>query len=136
LFYHSYEQQVRRAIVIVHNECAYCGKYSQCTDHIIPRCLGGISNSFNMIGACNKCNSVKGGYLLDKHSIQYLRLEAWIRWPDVVRVAKSFNPHKDINWLDYKPCHVHHVKENRMIETLLSGDNLVKCKVVARGLYI
>ena len=41
--------------------CAYCSKHADTVDHILPRCLGGISSFENVVAACFKCNSKKGG---------------------------------------------------------------------------
>lgn len=39
--------------------CAYCGKYGDTIDHIIPKDLGGLETWDNVITACTKCNNVK-----------------------------------------------------------------------------
>ncbi|MGL4998014.1 MAG: HNH endonuclease [Cetobacterium sp.] len=41
--------------------CAYCGNHADTVDHINPRCLGGVSSWDNVVAACFKCNSKKGG---------------------------------------------------------------------------
>ena len=47
------------------NRCQYCGKHfplSELTlDHVVPRTLGGVSSWDNLVCACVKCNSRKGG---------------------------------------------------------------------------
>ncbi|MBF0651280.1 HNH endonuclease [Dysgonomonas sp. GY75] len=41
--------------------CAYCGKAGKLTkDHVIPRHYGGPDMVFNIIPACQSCNSSKG----------------------------------------------------------------------------
>jgi 5-methylcytosine-specific restriction endonuclease McrA len=41
--------------------CAYCGRAGKMTkDHIIPRHYGGGDTVFNIIPACQHCNSSKG----------------------------------------------------------------------------
>ena len=46
-------------------ECQYCGKKclsAELTyDHVVPRTLGGKTNWTNIVSACFKCNSRKGG---------------------------------------------------------------------------
>lgn len=46
-------------------ECQYCGKscnISELTyDHVIPRSKGGRTEWTNIVSACTKCNSYKGG---------------------------------------------------------------------------
>jgi 5-methylcytosine-specific restriction endonuclease McrA len=50
--------------------CQYCGgefKTHQLTfDHVIPRCKGGTTSWENIVAACQKCNSAKGGQLPKK----------------------------------------------------------------------
>lgn len=41
--------------------CAYCGKYGDTVDHVIPRCQGGRSTWLNCVAACAKCNGRKKG---------------------------------------------------------------------------
>ena len=41
--------------------CAYCGKAATSVDHITPRALGGKSEESNLVSACKRCNSRKGG---------------------------------------------------------------------------
>lgn len=47
------------------NRCQYCGKKSHTSelslDHIVPRTLGGGSSWENIVCACTKCNTKKGG---------------------------------------------------------------------------
>lgn len=46
------------------HECAYCGKYADTIDHIIPRSKNGPHEWANVIAACMPCNSRKSDYLL------------------------------------------------------------------------
>jgi hypothetical protein len=41
------------------NECAYCGKYADTVDHIIPRSKGGADVAENIVPCCKSCNSSK-----------------------------------------------------------------------------
>ena len=42
--------------------CCYCGSmYRLCADHLIPKMRGGSDASDNLIWACRRCNSSKGG---------------------------------------------------------------------------
>ncbi len=45
--------------------CFYCGleldPFNFHTDHFIPRCLGGGDEEENLVPACKKCNTSKGG---------------------------------------------------------------------------
>ncbi len=44
--------------------CAYCGKVmpmnERTNDHIIPRCAGGATETYNIVICCPNCNSLKG----------------------------------------------------------------------------
>ena len=43
------------------NRCCYCGeKVKLSIDHLIPRILGGVDCSDNLVYACKTCNSSKG----------------------------------------------------------------------------
>ena len=42
--------------------CSYCGDRDRlCADHLIPKMRGGLDASDNLILACRRCNSSKGG---------------------------------------------------------------------------
>src|SRR5690554_1480159 len=43
------------------NECQYCGATKSLTiDHVIPKSKGGMTNWYNLITACHRCNTQKG----------------------------------------------------------------------------
>ena len=43
------------------HKCAYCHKNKKLTiDHVVSLRMGGADDVDNMVGACDKCNSVKG----------------------------------------------------------------------------
>jgi hypothetical protein len=46
--------------------CAYCGGKMQAIDHVIPRSAGGATRVDNIVPCCKRCNSKKGGHLLDE----------------------------------------------------------------------
>lgn len=46
--------------------CAYCGKFGDTIDHIVPKCLGGGESWDNVITACKKCNNKKDNKLLSE----------------------------------------------------------------------
>lgn len=41
------------------NTCAYCGKFANTVDHIVPRAHGGITEWSNLIASCFPCNQKK-----------------------------------------------------------------------------
>lgn len=65
------------------DECIYCGSKSDLTvEHVLPRSCGGPDITDNVIRACKKCNSSKGGK----------RLYEWIglkNKDDVPRIAEG-----------------------------------------------
>lgn len=46
--------------------CAYCGKYGDTIDHVVPRFLGGKNIWENVVAACSKCNGKKGHKTLEQ----------------------------------------------------------------------
>ena len=46
--------------------CAYCGKFGDTIDHIVPKCLGGGESWDNVITACSSCNNKKDNKLLSE----------------------------------------------------------------------
>lgn len=43
------------------HRCAYCHKSKKLTiDHVVSLRMGGADSVDNMVGACDKCNSIKG----------------------------------------------------------------------------
>jgi len=43
------------------NQCVYCGSRENLTlDHVIPKTLGGRTDSTNLVPACGTCNLQKG----------------------------------------------------------------------------
>ncbi len=48
-------------------KCAYCRAPYECFDHVGPIAHGGVTSSFNLVPACNRCNQSKR----DKH---------WLSW--------------------------------------------------------
>jgi 5-methylcytosine-specific restriction endonuclease McrA len=56
--------EVKQRIQAFDNACAYCGKPGNITlDHFIPISLGGTDTLWNLIPACNRCNSSKNASL-------------------------------------------------------------------------
>jgi 5-methylcytosine-specific restriction protein A len=42
-------------------QCAYCGGLATTADHVVPRSRGGSDDPSNLVAACRRCNSRKGG---------------------------------------------------------------------------
>ena len=65
--------------------CHYCGSHSLLTaDHKTPEAKGGLTNSENLVTACQPCNSAKGtmNYQTFKFSTQIKGLEVKINGSD------------------------------------------------------
>lgn len=55
----------RRGVLIRDgHSCAYCGKYADTIDHVIPRAAGGRSTYENCVAACTHCNRKKSNKFL------------------------------------------------------------------------
>jgi 5-methylcytosine-specific restriction endonuclease McrA len=55
----------RRGVLVRDNHtCAYCGKYADTIDHVLPRHAGGTSTYENCVASCLSCNGKKSNKLL------------------------------------------------------------------------
>lgn len=55
----------RRGVLVRDNfTCAFCGKYGDTIDHVVPRSLGGGSTYENCVAACSPCNRKKSNKTL------------------------------------------------------------------------
>ncbi len=43
------------------HRCQYCGRPAENLDHVIPRAQGGEHSWLNVVAACKRCNTKKGG---------------------------------------------------------------------------
>ncbi len=43
------------------HRCQYCGRQAENLDHVVPRSQGGEHSWLNVVAACHRCNSKKGG---------------------------------------------------------------------------
>ena len=43
------------------HRCQYCGRQAENLDHVIPRSQGGEHSWLNVVAACRRCNTRKGG---------------------------------------------------------------------------
>jgi 5-methylcytosine-specific restriction endonuclease McrA len=41
--------------------CQYCGREAENLDHVVPRSQGGEHAWYNVVAACRRCNTKKGG---------------------------------------------------------------------------
>ena len=61
-------------------ECAYCGRYADTIDHIIPRSKGGTDVEENIVPCCKSCNSSKkdkdlADFLNDSFILTYQKID-------------------------------------------------------------
>lgn len=68
------------------NTCAYCGKYADTVDHVIPRSRGGEDTWFNFVAACFSCNNKKDDKTPQEAGMK-LRWEPYV--PDVSRAQRK-----------------------------------------------
>jgi hypothetical protein len=79
--------------------CHYCGAPATTRDHIVPSSLGGFTRPFNLVPACQPCNTAKGAKLptckCDKCRWALSRWhdgEGWNRGYDMSRTVGGYQP--------------------------------------------
>jgi 5-methylcytosine-specific restriction endonuclease McrA len=59
------------------SKCWYCGRQltrrTKTRDHVLPRCMGGLTQFGNIVPACRRCNEWKAAFMLDT-----FRLVFWL----------------------------------------------------------
>ncbi len=90
----------RRAVFLRDDyTCQYCGARAENVDHVVPKTQGGRHEWLNVVAACRRCNSKKGGRTPSQAG---LRLRRSPREPDRhawVAVALGSDP--DVAWEPY-----------------------------------
>lgn len=62
-------------------QCGYCGSDKNlCVDHVLPILLGGTDDDRNLLTACKKCNTGKGGRTLEQADMHLRKPEAQERF--------------------------------------------------------
>lgn len=60
------------------SQCQYCGKFldrkEYTYDHVVPKSLGGKSSWWNLVLACQKCNSRKANKTLEQSGMKLLQV--------------------------------------------------------------
>lgn len=78
------------------NYCQYCGKTFErrrlTLDHVRPRRLGGKSTWENVVVACRRCNTRKGGRLPDEVGMRLIRKPFRPAWATRVGLAVGSSP--------------------------------------------
>lgn len=79
--------------------CQYCGRSAENIDHVVPKSQGGTHTWENVVAACRRCNSRKGGHtpreaglVLKKRPVAPRR-QSWI--------AVATGPRPDPDWVEY-----------------------------------
>jgi len=80
-------------------KCQYCGRQAENLDHVIPKSQGGTHIWENVVAACRRCNTKKGGRTPRQAGIDLLRKPSVPRRDTWVAVALGFRP--DPGWEAY-----------------------------------
>lgn len=90
----------RRAVFLRDDHaCQYCGHAAENIDHIVPRSQGGTHVWENVVAACRRCNSRKGGRTPEQAGLSLRRSPQVPRRHTWVQVALGSNP--DPSWEQY-----------------------------------
>lgn len=84
----------RRAIFLRDgHRCQYCGRSAENVDHVIPKVQGGTHRWENVVAACRRCNTRKGGRTPTQAGLTLRRLPTQPGRFDWVHVAAGGTPH-------------------------------------------
>lgn len=90
----------RRAVFIRDADtCQYCGRAAENIDHVIPKVQGGQHRWDNVVAACRRCNSRKGGRTPGEAGLRLRRQPAAPGRFDWVHVAAGGSAHH--SWMPY-----------------------------------
>ncbi|HEY5727885.1 MAG TPA: HNH endonuclease, partial [Acidimicrobiia bacterium] len=65
----------RRAVFIRDDHsCQYCGRPAENLDHVVPRTQGGSHTWDNVVAACRRCNTRKGGRTPEQAGLSLVRV--------------------------------------------------------------
>lgn len=84
----------RRAIFLRDDHrCQYCGSSAENVDHVIPKVQGGRHTWDNVVAACRRCNTHKGGRTPAQAGLTLMRKPGRPGRFDWVHVAAGGRPH-------------------------------------------
>ena len=84
----------RRAIFLRDgHRCQYCGDHAENVDHVIPKVQGGMHRWENVVAACRRCNTRKGGRTPQQAGLRLRRQPVRPGRFDWVHVAAGGTPH-------------------------------------------
>lgn len=103
------ELSKKKALLTEGKICAYCGKPSDTTDHIIPKSKGGPDIKQNLVPCCKSCNSSKK----DKDIADFLNDSKFYKWQEVdfrlilsnETLMQYLNYDKKNEVFEMKPCY-------------------------------
>ncbi len=65
----------RRAVFLRDDHsCQYCGRPAENLDHVVPRTQGGTHTWDNVVAACRRCNTRKGGRTPEQAGLSLVRV--------------------------------------------------------------
>lgn len=79
--------------------CQYCGRQAENLDHVVPKSQGGLHTWENVVAACRRCNSKKGGRTPDQAGLHLRRRPIAPRHRSWLVVATGARP--DPSWEPY-----------------------------------
>ncbi len=79
--------------------CQYCGRQAENLDHVVPRSLGGEHTWSNVVAACRRCNTRKGGRTPKEAGLSLLRAPKTPARDSWVAAAVGGTP--DAEWEPY-----------------------------------
>ncbi|BDZ49323.1 HNH endonuclease [Frondihabitans sucicola] len=99
----------RRAVLEMYDyTCAYCFKYGNTLDHVLPRARGGTNTWDNVVVACVKCNNKKADRLLSELG---WKLPFELRNPEPTAAAIIGKRWKEPAWTEFTaPWQRHELK--------------------------
>ena len=81
------------------HRCQYCGRQAENLDHVVPRSQGGEHSWTNVVAACRRCNTKKGGRTPVEAGLKLAsvprqpRSDSWV----VASIGGTFDP----DWAPY-----------------------------------
>ena len=92
---------LNRRAVFLRDEalCQYCGRHAENLDHVLPRSQGGQHTWENVVAACRRCNTRKGGRTPLEAGMQLIRVPVVPRRHSWVEVMLGTD--LDPRWEEY-----------------------------------
>jgi len=82
------------------HRCQYCGRQAENLDHVVPRSQGGEHSWTNVVAACRRCNTKKGGRTPAEAGLELVSVprrpksDSWI-------IAAAIGGSFDSDWAPY-----------------------------------